>query len=94
MLLNFAEYPDCRSDYDRLSEYVHPNTGQNIILTWPSPKNAQWARLSRQSEHAFITAVTASIRPTDTASCAIVKTCIQRRVSIQEPIGLSRSELN
>jgi hypothetical protein len=29
------EYPDCRSDYDRLSEYVHPNIGQNVIIAWP-----------------------------------------------------------
>lgn len=35
----FDDYPDCRTDYDRLSEYVHPNTGQNIILAWPSPQN-------------------------------------------------------
>lgn len=68
----FEEYPDCRADYDRLSEYVHPNTGQNIILAWPSPKDSRLARLSRQSEYAFITAITASLRSIDTTSRAIV----------------------
>jgi len=62
------EYPDCRADYDRLSEYVHPNTGQNLILAWPSPMGPNFVRLSRRSKHGFITAVTASVRPTDTAS--------------------------
>ena len=68
----FNDYPECRADYDRLSEYVHPNTGQNIILAWPSPKDPKFVRLSRCSQYAFITAITASIRPTDTASRAIV----------------------
>jgi hypothetical protein len=66
------EYPDCRSDYDRLSEYVHPNTGQNIILAWPSPRNPEWLRISRRSKYTFITAVNACVQPTDKASRLIV----------------------
>jgi hypothetical protein len=66
------EYPDCRSDYDRLSEYVHPNIGQNVILGWPSPKNPDWARLSRRSQYAFITATNACAVPTAKASRYIV----------------------
>lgn len=69
----FDDYPDCRTDYDRLSEYVHPNTGQNIILAWPSPQNPKFVRLSRRSDYAFITAVTVAIRPTDTASRSILR---------------------
>jgi hypothetical protein len=66
------DYPECRSDYDRLSEYVHPNTGQNLIIAWPSPKHADWVRLSRRSKYTFVTAVNVSVGPTDKASGLIV----------------------
>jgi hypothetical protein len=67
------EYPECRSDYDRLCEYVHPNTGQNLVLTWPSSKHADWLRISRRSKYAFVTAVNVSVGPTDKASGLIVR---------------------
>jgi hypothetical protein len=66
------EYPECRCDYDKLSEYVHPNTGQNLIIAWPSPKHAGLVRLSRRSKYAFVTAVNVSVGPTDKASGLIV----------------------
>jgi hypothetical protein len=66
------DYPECRSDYDRLSEYVHPNTGQNLIIAWPSSKHADWVRISRRSKYAFVTAVNVSVGPTDKASRLIV----------------------
>jgi hypothetical protein len=67
-----GEYPDCRSDYDRLSEYVHPNTAQNMIIAWPSPKHPEWLRLSRRSKYAFISGVNTSVSPTEKASRLIV----------------------
>ena len=67
------DYPECRSDYDRLSEYVHPNTGQNLIIAWPSSKHADWVRISRRSKYAFVTAVNVSVGPTDKASRLIVR---------------------
>jgi hypothetical protein len=66
------DYPQCRSDYDRLSEYVHPNSGQNMILGWPSPIDEKWLRLSRRSKYAFITAVNVSVGPAEKASRLIV----------------------
>jgi hypothetical protein len=66
------EYPECRSDYDRLSEYVHPNTGQNMIIAWPSPRHPEWLRLSRRSKYGFVTGVNTSVAPADKASRLIL----------------------
>ncbi|MGE8501973.1 MAG: hypothetical protein ACN6P1_07025 [Pseudomonas sp.] len=67
-----SSYTECRRDYDRLSEYVHPNIGQNAVLCWPSPKNEKWVRISRSSEHSLASAFRASIAPTQWAAEAIM----------------------
>ncbi|MCU1733140.1 MULTISPECIES: hypothetical protein [unclassified Pseudomonas] len=68
-----SSYTECRSDYDRLSEYIHPNIGQNSVLCWPSPKNEKWVRISRSSEYSVASAFRASILPTQKAAEAIMR---------------------
>ncbi|RDS93182.1 hypothetical protein DL347_02670 [Pseudomonas fluorescens] len=68
-----SSYTECRRDYDRLSEYVHPNIGQNAVLCWPSPKNEKWVRISRSSGYSLASAFRASILPTQQAAEAILR---------------------
>ena len=68
-----SSYTECRRDYDRLSEYIHPNIGQNAVLCWPSPKNEKWVRISRSSEYSVASAFRASILPTQKAAEAIMR---------------------
>ncbi|WP_271043202.1 hypothetical protein [Pseudomonas sp. VB3] len=68
-----SSYTECRRDYDRLSEYIHPNIGQNSVLCWPSPKNEKWVRISRSSEYSVASAFRASILPTQKAAEAIMR---------------------
>lgn len=53
-------YPQCKDDYERLCEFVHPNWGMNLLHMVPSPINARLLRFSLVSEEPFIRALSAS----------------------------------
>lgn len=42
-------YPECKQDYERLCEYVHPNWGMNMLMIVPSPLDARLLRFSLNS---------------------------------------------
>ncbi|MCY1300888.1 hypothetical protein D9M70_504740 [compost metagenome] len=85
-----SSYTECRRDYDRLSEYVHPNIGQNAVLCWPSPKNEKWVRISRSSEHSLASAFRASILPTQQAAEAVMREVTSMEFPFGTPVSGQR----
>jgi hypothetical protein len=67
------DYKNCREDYDRLCEYLHPNMAQNIILLVPSRLNDKFQRLSRTDEAVMARALAASAAPMNKAASQTVK---------------------
>lgn len=53
-------YPECKKDYERLCEYVHPNYGMNMLHVVASPVNARLLRFSLTSQEPFERALAAS----------------------------------
>ena len=53
-------YPECKKDYERLSEYVHPNIGMNMLRLVASPINNKLLRFSLNSQEPFERALCAS----------------------------------
>jgi hypothetical protein len=53
-------YSECKQDYERLCEYVHPNWGMNMLHLVASPINAKFLRLSLTSPDPFERALLAS----------------------------------
>lgn len=60
-LAKHGNYPQCKEDYERLCEYVHPNWGMNMLHVVASPLNAKLLRLSMSSDDPFRRAVNASV---------------------------------
>jgi hypothetical protein len=85
-LAKSPDYPDCRSDYDCLCEYLHPNIGQNLILTWPSPSHPKLSRVSVRSDQAMEVAVNVSLRPME-QSARGTRAVFQ---ALQPPFGIGR----
>ena len=56
-------YPECRDDYERLCEYVHPNWGMNMLHLVKSPVNNKFLRFSLTSSDPFERALAASALP-------------------------------
>ena len=54
-------YPECKRDYERLCEYVHPNYGMNMLLVVASPQSDKLARFSLNSREPFERALAASV---------------------------------
>ncbi len=54
-----SAYKKCKSDYERLCEYVHPNYGMNMLHVVASP-HPKLLRFSLKSQEPFVRAVTAS----------------------------------
>jgi hypothetical protein len=46
-------YPECKQDYERLCEYVHPNWGMNMLMLVPSPLDPRLLRFSLKSDDPF-----------------------------------------
>jgi len=46
-------YPECKEDYERLCDYVHPNWGMNLLHLVASPISNKLLRLSLKSEEPF-----------------------------------------
>lgn len=53
-------YPECKEDYERLCEYVHPNYGMNMLHVVPSPVHEKLLRFSLLSQDPHDRALTAS----------------------------------
>jgi hypothetical protein len=53
-------YPECKNDYERLCEYVHPNYGMNMLHVVASPINIKLLRFSLTSQEPFERALSAS----------------------------------
>ncbi|WP_435608258.1 hypothetical protein [Pseudomonas knackmussii] len=86
-----SSYTECRRDYDRLSEYAHPNIGQNAVLCWPSPKNEKWVRISRSSGHSLASAFRASIRPIQEAAEAVMREVTSMEFPFGTPVPVQRT---
>jgi hypothetical protein len=56
-------YEFFREDYDRLSEYLHPNVAQNVVLIWPSSIGGNIAKVSRVDSRIMETALNATSGP-------------------------------
>ena len=56
-------YPECREDYERLCDYVHPNWGMNMLHLVKSRVNDKFMRLSLTSSEPFERALVASALP-------------------------------
>jgi hypothetical protein len=52
-------YPECKEDYDRLCEYVHPNWGMNMLMVVQSPVDSRLLRFSMNSDEPYARAVSA-----------------------------------
>lgn len=52
-------YPECKQDYERLCEYVHPNWGMNMLMLVPSPLDTRLLRFSPKSDEPYARAVSA-----------------------------------
>jgi hypothetical protein len=52
-------YPECKQDYERLCEYVHPNWGMNMLMLVPSPLDTRLLRFSMRSDEPYARAVSA-----------------------------------
>lgn len=52
-------YPECKSDYERLCEYVHPNWGMNMLMLVPSPLDERLMRFSLKSDEPYTRALSA-----------------------------------
>ena len=61
--LSKTKYLEAAADYDLLSEFVHPNIGQNSLLLWPAPNPPGFARMDRGSPEGLVLAVRVSARP-------------------------------
>lgn len=46
-------YPECKQDYERLCEYVHPNWGMNMLMLIRSPIDETLLRLSLNSDEPY-----------------------------------------
>jgi hypothetical protein len=60
-LARLGIYPNCKEDYERLCEFVHPNWGMNMLHVVPSPIDARLLRFSLRSADPFNRALTASV---------------------------------
>jgi hypothetical protein len=67
-------YPECRDDYERLCEYVHPNWGMNMLHTVKSPVNDKFSRFSLTSNEPFERALAASALPMHRAASGTLAT--------------------
>jgi hypothetical protein len=76
-------YDDCKEDYERLCEYVHPNFGLNMLLLIHSPLDARLLRLSHLSKDPFDRAVLVSARPMARSS----KGCLAMFDQLEPPFG-------
>jgi hypothetical protein len=56
-----ALYPECKLDYERLCEYVHPNWGMNMLMLVPSPLDARLLRFSLKSDEPHERALSACV---------------------------------
>jgi hypothetical protein len=56
-------YPECKDDYERLCEYVHPNWGMNMLHVVKSPVNEKLLRFSLTSSEPFERALVVSALP-------------------------------
>lgn len=52
-------YPECKQDYERLCEYVHPNWGMNMLMLVPSPLDSRLLRFSLKSDEPCARAICA-----------------------------------
>jgi hypothetical protein len=52
-------YPECKQDYERLCEYVHPNWGMNMLMMVPSPLDRRQLRFSLESGEPYERALSA-----------------------------------
>lgn len=50
-------YPECKEDYERLCEFVHPNWGMNMLMMIPCPHDQRLLRFSLRSDDPFTRAV-------------------------------------
>jgi hypothetical protein len=53
-------YPECKDDYERLCEYVHPNFGMNMLHVVSSPVHEKLLRFSLTSNDPYERTLTAS----------------------------------
>lgn len=79
-------YPDCKKDYERLCEYVHPNWGMNMLMVVPSPVDPRLLRFSMNSEEPYTRAVSA---------CAAImaraaKGTLAAFENLQPPFGMAK----
>jgi hypothetical protein len=61
--LSKTQYAEAMTDYELLSEFVHPNVGQNSVLLWPAPNPPGFARMDRASLNGLLLATLVSVRP-------------------------------
>jgi hypothetical protein len=54
-------YSECKNDYERLCEYVHPNYGMNTLHVVASPLNDKLLRFSLKSQEPFERSLSASV---------------------------------
>ena len=59
-LSSTGAYPECKNDYERLCEYVHPNYGMNMLHVVASPLSQKLLRFSLKSLEPFNRALSAS----------------------------------
>jgi len=76
-------YGDCKADYERICEYLHPNIGQNIVLVVSSTKKKQWVKACRTDREPLKRAIRATARPMDQAS----KGTVQMLASLHPPFA-------
>lgn len=82
--LSKGAMPDCREQYDRLCEYLHPNIGQNVILLTESPTAADCVRIERSAKRITSSVLAVSVYPM--AECAT--RCVEGFRNLEPPFGL------
>lgn len=77
-------YPECKADYERLCEFVHPNCGMNMLHMVPSPINSRFLRFSLTSGEPFMRSLSASASAMERAA----RGTLSAFDALQAPFGI------
>jgi hypothetical protein len=80
-----APYPECWTDYEHLSEYLHPNLRQNALLGREVPGKPDYSRLATD-ELVMVRAIAQSVEPMARAVSATIESLNQ----VDFPFGTPR----